>query len=567
MSKYIKLYEKLWEDIKEIKTCRKCNVQFPISDIDLKFYKKIDVQSPDLCPDCRKQNILAFRNERKFYRSKCDLCWKPIITIYDPAKWYKVFCNECWWSDKWDPEDYGMDFDFSRPFFEQFEELLKRTPLLALHMTNSETSKYCNYVWDMNKCYMVGGWWNCDNVLYSSKALDSQDSVDCLDIVDCRNCYNCVNCENVQNAFYCKSCYNSSNIYFSVQLENCEECIRCYNLRNKKYCIDNKEYSKEEYYKLKEKILYEMLLKQNFEDLPKNYIVKSYNVINSESSWWDNLKNSKNAVFVFNSSNINNWKFLENWIDAEDVYDWFGYGYNQSLWYQFVDTWVQWYKQLFTVVCHNSSNVYYSFLVYNSKNIFWSIWIKNGEYYILNKKYSKDKWEELVSKIIDYMKKTGEWWYFFPSKISPFGYNETIAMDYYPLSKDEATKQWFKWQDKEYPVDVPEGINIIDASELPDINEITSEDEKRILNSAIKCIKTGKLYRIIKPELEFYKKNNIPLPKLHPDERYNQRLKIRVPRQLHIRHCDNCWKEILSVYPQEVEFKVYCQNCYEKEVL
>ena len=47
--------------------------------------------------------------------------------------------------------------------------------------------------------------------------------------------------------------------------------------------------------------------------------------------------------------------------------------------------------------------------------------------------------------------KTGEWGEFFPSSLSPFGYNETVASEYFPLSKEEALKQGFNWSDYEAP--------------------------------------------------------------------------------------------------------------------
>jgi hypothetical protein len=39
------------------------------------------------------------------------------------------------------------------------------------------------------------------------------------------------------------------------------------------------------------------------------------------------------------------------------------------------------------------------------------------------------------------MKQTGEWGEFFDTSLSPFGYNETVANEYYPLSEEEATKK------------------------------------------------------------------------------------------------------------------------------
>ena len=52
-----------------------------------------------------------------------------MISVYSPDKAYTVYNSSDWWSDKWDGMDYGKDFDFSRPFFEQMDELLKNVPL------------------------------------------------------------------------------------------------------------------------------------------------------------------------------------------------------------------------------------------------------------------------------------------------------------------------------------------------------------------------------------------------------------------------------------------------------
>ena len=46
------------------------------------------------------------------------------------------------------------------------------------------------------------------------------------------------------------------------------------------------------------------------------------------------------------------------------------------------------------------------------------------------------------------MKKTGEWGEFFPISLSPFAYNETVAQEYFPLTKEEAIKKGYKWKDK-----------------------------------------------------------------------------------------------------------------------
>jgi hypothetical protein len=51
-------------------------------------------------------------------------------------------------------------------------------------------------------------------------------------------------------------------------------------------------------------------------------------------------------------------------------------------------------------------------------------------------------------------------------------------------------------------------------------------------------------------ELEFYKKYKIPLPKKHPLQRYRDRIAQMPPKDLFLRTCDNCKKEMISVYPE-----------------
>ena len=69
----------------------------------------------------------------------------------------KVYSQEIWWSDKWDGRDYGRDFDFSRPFFDQFQELRLSTPRMSLLNSNGENSEYCNLTTDNKNCYLVFG--------------------------------------------------------------------------------------------------------------------------------------------------------------------------------------------------------------------------------------------------------------------------------------------------------------------------------------------------------------------------------------------------------------------------
>jgi len=62
---------------------------------------------------------------------------------------------------------------------------------------------------------------------------------------------------------------------------------------------------------------------------------------------------------------------------------------------------------------------------------------------------------------------------------------------------------------------------IIPASKLPENISAIPDD---IINWAIECEVTNKPFRIIKQELEFYRKFNLPIPRKHPDIRHLERI-------------------------------------------
>jgi hypothetical protein len=90
------------------------------------------IPTPTLCPDCRNQRRLTWRNDRKLYKRKCGITEKSIISIFSPDKDFIVYDLDFWWSDNWKIENYFLEIDFKKSFFSQFEELLKIVPKRAL---------------------------------------------------------------------------------------------------------------------------------------------------------------------------------------------------------------------------------------------------------------------------------------------------------------------------------------------------------------------------------------------------------------------------------------------------
>lgn len=565
----------------ETKECQNCKKDFIIEPEDFNFYKKIDVPAPTFCVECREQRRIAFRNERALYKRKCDLCSKEVVSRVSPDKPYKMYCKDCWWSDRWDSLEYRQDYDFSRSFFEQFNELLLSTPHVSLYNQNTVNSDWVNQETDDKNCYLnVGGHYNEDSG-YNTYALYSKDSYDNFWLLNSELCYENINCSRCYRTIHSQECFDCRDVSFSYDCHNCEYVLGCAGLRNKKYYIFNEKVSKEEY---------ESFIKENsFTSHKKLDEIKEKSekiwlsvphrfaaVIKSPDSTGHFINESKNVKNCFNAEKLEDSKnvFIGGWL--KDGYDQSCHGASE-LGYE-LSSGGGVYNAKFCVYCMSgdplkkihSSHLEYCYSVTGSNNCFGCVNLKNQEYCILNKKYSKEEYEELVKKIKTHMKEMpfkgsndrlynyGE---FFPLEICPFGYNETAVMDYYPLSKEEALKRGYSWSDYE-----SESSHEFSDYKIPDDAREIDED---ILKKVLKCEISGKAYKIIPPELQFYKRMNLPIPKISPLERHKKRMSLLLPRRLHKRACmrEGCNNEFETPYAPDRPEIVYCEKCYQAEVV
>jgi len=78
--------------------CKNCKNNFTITSEDKKFYARIDVPEPTLCPDCRTQRRMVNRNERVLYPRQCmsQGCSNEFETTYGPNRSEIVYCEECY---------------------------------------------------------------------------------------------------------------------------------------------------------------------------------------------------------------------------------------------------------------------------------------------------------------------------------------------------------------------------------------------------------------------------------------------------------------------------------------
>ena len=565
------------------KTCQNCNSKFTIEPKDFEFYKKIDVPEPTFCPECRLIRRMAFRNERALYKRKCNFSDKDIISIYHPDNPCKVYNNDVWWSDKWDAIEYGRDYDFNIPFFEQFNELLGEVPRPKIaSQIGSENCDYTFDAWYSKNCYLCTVAINSRDLYYSGKILNSNFVFDSLWVDKGEFCYKCIDCYGIYNSVFCQNSDNIIDSFFLIDCKNCSNCFGCVNLRHKKYYIFNKAYSKDEYFKkIKELYLgiHENLIKikHKFFD-HKNKFPKKFAVLyNSQNVIGNHIRNTKGCEFCFDiQDNLENCKYiLQAGLGLKDSYDDYDVGTNSGFLYECSGGGENCKKIFFSnQVWRECHNIEYADFCFSSHNLFGCVGLRHKQYCILNKQYTKKEYNELVPQIKKHMNdmpytdkkgriyKYGE---FFPPELSPFGYNETIANEYFPLTKEEAIKQGYNWYDKPKNEYKP----TIKAKNLPDnIKDVDNSILKEVIECDSSNCAGSNVFRIIPQELKFYKKMNLPLPHLCPDCRHRERIKQRNPLKLWKRQCmkKGCKNTFQTTYSPDRKEIIYCEKCYNKEV-
>ena len=553
----------------EKRECKKCNKEFVLDINDLSFYKKMDVLNPEICPDCRFKDKAIWRNETSLYSGrKCDLCKKNIVSMYNPNSPFKIFCIDCYQGDGWDSKDYQMDYDPNRPFFEQFKELLEKVPKAPIYRTNSSgpniNSDYVNMSGGLKNCYFVFNSGPAEDCLYSRGIRDTSDLSDVYFSTKSNLSYEGVNIHNSSRVIFGDNIFSCVDCYFSMNLTNCQDCFGCVNLRNKKFHIFNKEVTKEEYEKFSLDILGSYEKMENFKKEFKKFSLKfpkrySHNIKNTNVSG-NYINNSKNVEYSFEVVNSENCKYLFSSKDIKDSIGTIGFGFKSELLLECVSTGFS-SNIIGSYSIDQGLDILYSFSCYpNNNNLIGCDSMRNSSYCILNKQYSKEEFNKLKKLIVKELREKNLYGLMIPSDMSPFSYNETIAQDNIPLTKEEALSFGYKWEDN---IQKTEDKETLQPENIPDhIKDVTEDIQKEIL----KCVDCNRNYKITNQELSFYKRMSIPIPRKCFYCRHKDRIERRGPYKFLDRTCDKCGKNIKTSFAPERPEIVYCESCYQKEV-
>ncbi|PIR68617.1 hypothetical protein COU49_00115 [Candidatus Nomurabacteria bacterium CG10_big_fil_rev_8_21_14_0_10_35_16] len=214
--------------------------------------------------------------------------------------------------------------------------------------------------------------------------------------------------------------------------------------------------------------------------------------------------------------------------------------------------------------CWGSQFMNYCLNCPDSNNCFGCVGLIKGSYCIFNKQYTKEEYHKIRKEIIDKMKQEGIYGDFFPKELSPLGYNESSAIDEYPLTKKEALAQGFYWEDTKRGIYDKETV---DWKTFPD-SVLDLPNDFDISKEIFACVLCQKNYRVTFNEFVFYRRMKIPIPRNCLECRHITRFKNRGPNKLWHRKCmkEGCSNEFETSYAPDRPEIVYCEKCYQAEV-
>ncbi len=562
----------------QTKICQSCKKDFTIEPDDFDFYKKMKVPPPTWCPECRMIRRMLWRNERKLFRRKDARTGKDLLALYPEESGWPVYHESDWWNlDLWDPLSYGQDFNPQKSFLVQFFELCKKVPKPHSDAVNMVNSEYSANAADMKNCYLVFNSAYDEDCGYGNGFTSSRNCYDGSYVNKSERCYGSFWVDNCYETHFSSHCDNCVSVWFSRDCRGCSYCVGCANLRNKKYCIFNEQFTKEEY----DVRIAQMKLdtwtgivsvgnqsKSFWLLYPYKYIQGVQNT-NVSGAYISNSKNTKKSYLIRGAEDIAYVQYgqyppLRDAMDVtvtgetELVYESLTSGWSGSNIKFCVESWNGGHDLEYCLFCSS-----------NGANLFGCVGVGKYQYCILNKQYTKEEYFALREKIIQqmndmpYVDKQGrvyKYGEFFPPEFSPLAYQQTILPEHFNMTQQEVEAFGARWQESnstEYQT-TKDAKNLSDSIENVDLE---------VLKEVIKCEKCGKAYRIIQPELQFLKQVKIPLPHTCVDCRHFDRISQRNPAIFYNRKCAKCGIDIETSYAPDRKEIVYCEKCYNEEVV
>lgn len=545
-----------------IRTCPETGEVFELTEDMYEMYKRLGVPLPKNAPAARLRRLRAYMGGIELFRKKNSDGY-DLISMYDPESPVDIVSPEFWFSDEFDALKYGTKFLSHESFFSQWHTFYPRVPRQSIITDpESENCTWCLYDLAFKDCYATFGGVSCNRIMYGDMCISSEHSIDVANMTQSEWSYACVSCFQCSHAYYSAFCGSSFNISFCFDSRNISDCFGCVNITNKKYCFFNKQLTKEEYMKrvaqldLSDRAVVDVVMQKVIKLWHTSFRESNANV-NSERVIGDELVDCKDTVGIsgFALERVYNTFDASFLTDCADVTTCSKLEKSVS---SVVCT--DGYENKMSISCHGCIDVEYSEHCISSEHLFGCIGLKYKKYCIFNVQYSEEDYWKKVDEIKTAMLARGEYGEFFPYSSSLFAYNTSHAVAFFPLSQSEVLHlggRWYAFPQKTPSLErlqkqVPEKLDTVDDS---------------ILEQQFTCPTSGRVFRIVKPELSFHKKMNSALPFEHPSVRRKRNYTHMGDLTLYHRSCEECHTKLYTRFPKSLPQKIVCSECFNTILL
>ncbi len=548
-----------------------CEEEFDITKEDIEFLKLLRVPAPNYCPTCRRMRRFTHLGYSQLFKRECNAPNhdESMISIFAKECPFEVYDYKYFISDDFDVFSFGIDFKLDTSPMGQLIEFRRKFPMPSFlnRDPSSINSDYSNGGRNLKNGYYVMACYGVEDAWYSVMLKDSRNIMDSFSVGDSEFVYEGVDSDHLYKTafiYFSKNCTDSN---FLFDCKNCTNCFGCVNLRNSKYCLYNEQLTKEEYENFINSISpfsRDIITKskEKFWQLVKSFPLNASRIIVSNNVSGVKIGNSRNLFDVTEGDNSENIRHADGALSHQDSMDFLYSGGHSSLLYMCTNIGSQSSRVKFSISSKFCTDCEFVFNSKNLNNCFMCFGLQNKSYCILNKQYTEEEYFKIIDSIKTNMLENGEYSDGPGLEFSAQAYNFSIGQILYPLTKEEIKKiGGYIAKEPETNIDNMETLEI---HQLPEtITEVTDD----ILDKAIICEITGRPFRITSSELIFLRRLGIPLPTVHPSVRMETRWKISPVGKKYQAVCKKCDKDMESVFNPKDSYVLYCEKCYQQEVV
>lgn len=290
----------------------------------------------------------------------------------------------------------------SETFFTELNKLLSRFPQVPPEIVNSENSDYGQNLYYCQNQYICFDNAHCSDCIYVYDSYIAKNCMDCDYAVETELCYESVDPVNCFNGDYLEYCTSVRDAFYSANCINCNDIFGCVNLTSKSFCIFNRQLSEAEY---REKVeLYKKWPAERVlsmvEELKKRYpLTQTHEGHNEHSAYGNYIHYNKNCYLCFDAGHNENCGYLYDSFYNKTCYDMTYASQHNQLSCQIIDS-ANLFNCNYAVLSSSSDDSSYIFNCRNVKDCLGCVSLSNKQYCILNRQFSKERYEEVSKQIL-----------------------------------------------------------------------------------------------------------------------------------------------------------------------